>query len=88
MDNRGPPGCLKSERFVDIMWLCGVGTAVVNCTPNGGYSDKFYQITFDGSDGSILEACLKSVDARHSVVFDEINKLPNDVLLKFSEAAK
>jgi len=51
MDNRGPPGCLKSERFMDIMWLCGVASAVISCSPSGGFSNKNYQIAFEGSDG-------------------------------------
>ena len=32
LDNRGPAGCGKSESFVDIMWFCGVSSAVINCS--------------------------------------------------------
>ena len=88
MDNRGPAGCLKSERFVDIMGLCGVATAVINCSPSGGYSDPTYQVCYWAKDGKDLEAFLRSVDSRHTVIFDEINRLPNDQLIQFSAAAK
>ena len=56
LDNRGPAGCGKSEAFVDIMWFCGVSTAVVNCSDKSQFCGGDHQPIFQyGSiDPSVL----------------------------------
>ena len=74
LDNRGPPGCGKSEAFVDAMWLCGISTAVINCSDTSGFCGGDYQPVFQyGTIDPVI--LLQGVDCRHTIVLDEVNQL-------------